>query len=416
LKQYVVIGGGIAGVNCVEGIRSVDAEAEITLLSAERFSNYSRPLISYYLEGKTDLERISYHGADFYGRNRCAVFHETRAETLDEASKTVTLSNGRTLSYDALCVAAGSAPFVPPFPGLESVSARFGFQTLADALALEKSVTPESRVLIIGGGFIGLKCAEGLTGRVHSVTVCDLASHVLSSILQPDCAGMVERNLEAHGVRLRMGDSAERFEGNAAYLKSGEKIQFDALVLAIGTRPNVALISQAGGAVNRGILVNDRCETSLPDVYAAGDCCETRDITSGKTGLLAILPNAAMQGYCAGVNMAGGTEIFDKGLRMNSISFFGQHIMTAGTYCSAEEGGDVYAELSDGHCKKLFSKDGFLTGFILIGDVERTGIYTSLIRERIPLDGIDFDAVKKEPSLLPFGREYRAAKLGGRAS
>ena len=416
MKQYVVIGGSIAGVKCVEGIRSVDRAAEITVVSGERFSNYSRPLISYYLEGKTDLEHICYHGADFAERNDCTILAGTRAESLDMASKTVSLSDGRTLAFDALCVAAGSSPFVPPFPGLETVSARFGFQTLEDALSLEKAVTSESRVLIIGGGFIGLKCAEGLTGRVRSITVCDLAAHVLSSILQPDCAGLVERNLEANGVALRMGDSVERFEGNTACLKSGEEIRFDVLVLAIGTRPNTSLIAQAGGKTNRGILIDDHCATSIPCVYAAGDCCESQDITSGESGLLAILPNAAMQGRCAGVNMAGGEEVFDKGLRMNSISFFGQHIMTAGTYFGPNDGGEVYTESSDSHCKKLFSKGGFLTGFILIGNVERTGIYTSLIRERIPLCGIDFEAVKKEPSLLPFGREYRAVKLGGRAS
>lgn len=416
MKQYVVIGGSIAGVNCVEGIRSVDPDGDITVVSGERFSNYSRPLISYYLEGKTDLDRIRYHGADFFTRNRCTLMQDVRADALDADAKTVTLSNGRTLSYDALCVAVGSSPFVPAFPGLETVPARFGFQTLEDALSLEKAVTPDTRVLIIGGGFIGLKCAEGLTGRVHSITVCDLAAHVLSSILQPDCAGMVERNLEDHGVRLCMGDSVERFEGNTAHLKSGAEFPFDVLVLAIGTRPNSALISQAGGKTNRGILIDSRCTTSLPCVYAAGDCCESSDITSGEYGLLAILPNAAIQGHCAGVNMAGGEEVFDKGLRMNSIGFFGQHIMTAGTYYGPDQGGEVYTEFSDHHCKKLFSKDGFLTGFILIGNVERTGIYTSLIRERIPLSSIDLDGMRRGPSLLPFGRGYRAVKLGGRAS
>ena len=415
MKQYVIIGGSIAGVNCVEGIRSADAEANITVVSAERFSNYSRPLISYYLEGKTDLRRISYHGADFYDRNRCSVLHGVRAETLDAEQKVVTLSNGESLSYDALCIAAGSSPFVPPFEGLDSVPVRFGFQTLEDALALEKAITPQSRVLIIGGGFIGLKCAEGLTGRVQSIAVCDLAPHVLSSILQPDCAEMVERNLEAHGVRLLLGDSVERFAGITAYLKSGKKEPFDVLVLAIGTRPNTALVAQAGGKVNRGVLINGHCATSLPGVYAAGDCCETPDITSRSPGLLAILPNAAMQGYCAGVNMAGGKRVFDRGFRMNSITFFGQHIMTAGTYDCHSSGGEVYAERSDRHYKKLFSSGEYLTGFILIGDVERTGIYTSLIRERTPLDSIDFDAVKREPSLLAFGKKYRAEKLGGRA-
>ena len=106
--------------------------------------------------------------------------------------------------------------------------------------------------------------------------------------------------------------------------------------------------------------------------------------------------------------MAGGSEKFDKGIKMNSIGFFGLHIMSAGTYTEP-----VYEEVTDTGCKKLFAKDGVLTGFILVGDVSRAGIYTALIRNRTPLDTLDFETLKREPSLLPFGRAYRAEKLGG---
>ena len=106
--------------------------------------------------------------------------------------------------------------------------------------------------------------------------------------------------------------------------------------------------------------------------------------------------------------MAGGGEKFDKGIRLNSIGFYGLHIMSAGT-CTEP----VFTEITETSCKKLFARDGVLTGFILIGDVNRAGIYTAMIRERTPLETIDFEAVMREPSLLPFGREYRAEKLGG---
>jgi NAD(P)H-nitrite reductase large subunit len=132
------------------------------------------------------------------------------------------------------------------------------------------------------------------------------------------------------------------------------------------------------------------------------------DISAGEAGVLAVLPNASLQGRCAGVNMAGGSEVFDKGIKMNSIGFFGLHIMSAGTYTEP-----VYTEITEQSCKKLFARDGVLTGFILLGDVHRAGIYTSLIRERTPLESIRFDQVKQDPSLLPFGRSYRAKKLGG---
>lgn len=413
MKRYVIIGGSIAAVNCVEGIRSLDPEGEITLVTSEAHSNYGRPLISYYLEGRTDLPHMTYRGEDFFAKNRCAIYHGVTAEAIDPAAMTVALSDGRALPYDALCVAAGSRPFIPEFEGLETVERRFTFTTLDDALALEKAVGPESRVLIIGGGFIGLKCAEGLARRAKEITVCDLAPFVMSSILDGDCAPVLERRLRENGIRLRMGDSARSFTGGTAHMCAGDDMDFDVLVLAIGTRPNTGLVAAAGGAVGRGIQVDEHMRTSLPGVWAAGDCVESMDITTGRAQLLAILPNASIQGRCAGVNMAGGDMVFEKGIRMNSIGFFGMHIMTAGTPFPPSEGGRVYADMHPEKCKKLFIKDGLLTGYILIDDVDRAGIYTALIRERTPLDSIDFETVKVHPSLLPFGAAYRSKKLGG---
>ena len=408
MKRYVIVGGSIAGVSCAEGIRSRDGEGEITLVTAEPVSNYGRPLISYYLEGKTDLRRMSWRGEDFYERNRVSIRHATAAEKLDAAEKQLTLSTGEKLSYDEICLCTGSHPFSPRFEGLETVEHRFFFTTLADALALEETVTKESRVLIVGAGFIGLKCAEGLKDRAGSVTVCDLAAHAMNANLDGDASAILEKHLISNGLRLMLGNTVTRFEGQTAHMQSGETVDFDVLVIAIGVRPETALFAEAGGDVGRGIKVNERQETSLPSVYAAGDCTESLDVSAGEPGVLAVLPNASMQGFCAGVNMAGGGETFDKGIKLNSIGFFGLHIMSAGTYTEP-----VYEEVTDTGCKKLFAKDGVLTGFILVGDVSRAGIYTALIRNRTPLDTLDFETLKREPSLLPFGRAYRAEKLGG---
>ena len=138
-KRYVIIGGSIAGVSCVEGIRSMDQKGEITLVTAEPTSNYGRPLISYYLEGKTDEARMSWRGADFYEKHRVRVLHETRATAIDPAAHTVTLSSGETLSYDALCLCTGSAPICPKFEGLDTVPQWQFFTTLSDAKALEQA-------------------------------------------------------------------------------------------------------------------------------------------------------------------------------------------------------------------------------------------------------------------------------------
>ncbi|MBR6914782.1 MAG: FAD-dependent oxidoreductase, partial [Clostridia bacterium] len=148
MKKYVVIGNGAAAVGCIEGIRSLDADGEITVISKEPRHVYSRPLISYYLEGKTDLDRMLYRGEDFYEKNGCRVLFGDTAVKIDAHGKTVLTEKGETVPYDALCVAAGSSPFVPPFAGLETVGKKFGFMTLDDALDLEKAIFDTCRVLI----------------------------------------------------------------------------------------------------------------------------------------------------------------------------------------------------------------------------------------------------------------------------
>ena len=408
MKKYVIIGNGTAAVGCIEGIRSVDAEGGITVVSAEEHAVYSRPLISYLLEGKTDVERMKYRPDGFYEKNGCRVLYKRRAEAVDPEKKTVALDGGELLPYDELCVAAGSRPFVPPFAGLDTVAKKFSFMTLDDALALEAALTPETRVLIVGAGLIGLKCAEGIHDRVASITVCDLAARVLSSILDAECAAIVQKHLEAAGIRFMLADSAESFEGNTAQMKSGECVEFDVLVLAVGVRANSELVRDAGGEANRGIIVNSRMETSLPSVYAAGDCAEGYDASIGANRVLAILPNAYMQGQTAGVNMAGGDASLTNSIPMNSIGFFGLHMMTAGAY-----DGEMSEEKGDGYLKRFFVKDGALGGFILIGETERAGIYTALIREKTPLDTLDFELAKKLATSAAFTETERRKKFGG---
>lgn len=413
MKNYVIIGNGVAAAGCIEGIRSVDKLSKITVISAENHAVYCRPLISYYLEGKTTLDKMNYRDDDFYETNGCEVIYGKQAVKIDKDSKTVTLDDNTKINYDSLCIATGSSPFVPSFSGLETVQNKFSFMTIDDTLALEKAITKDSKVLIIGAGLIGLKCAEGIRDKVSEITVCDLADRILSSILDNECAALMQKHLEKHGIKFMLGDTAESFGGNVAKMKSGASIDFDVLVLAVGVRANTAILKDIGGEVNRGIIVNDKMQTSISDIYAAGDCSEGNDISVGQKRVLAILPNAYMQGSCAGVNMAGGDSVFDNAIPMNSIGFFGLHAMTAGSYFTEKDGGELYEEKGENNIKRLYMKDGHLTGYIIIGDVNRAGIYTSLVREKTPLDTINIDLLKKNPSLSIFSSDICRKKLGG---
>lgn len=413
MAQYVVIGNGVAAVGCIEGIRKEDAAGKIIVISKEPHPVYCRPLISYYLEGKTNLEKMAYRDKNFYERMECEVLYGKKAVQIDPSTKQIALNDDTVIPYDKLCIATGSSPFVPPFTGLESVEQKHSFMTIDDMLELEASINENSDVLIVGAGLIGLKCAEGLKDRVSSITICDLADRVLSSILDADCAAIMQKHLEQNGINFMLNDSAISFDKNTAFMKSGKTVRFDVLVLAVGVRANTSLIKGIGGEVNRGILISNKMETSIPDIYAAGDCTEGEDISFHDKRVLAILPNAYMQGNCAGINMAGGSSVFDKGIPMNSIGFFGLHAMTAGSYYTAEQGCELYEEKSEGTLKRLFTRGDYLTGFILIGATERAGIYTSLIRERIPLSSIDFEMLKKTATSTAFSVEKRKQFFGG---
>lgn len=402
--QYVIIGNSTAATFAIEGIRAIDRAGSITVISDETRPAYGRPLISYYLYGRIRLENTAYRPASFYTDNGVTLKYGVRAEKIDPKKKTVALSDGSTIGYDKLLVATGSSPLVPPADGLDTVKYHT-FMTMDAALALEKELSSEKRVLVVGAGLIGLKCVEGILDRVGSVTVVDLAARILPSILDEEGSAIVQERLEARGVNFVLGDCAVRYAPGLATLRSGKEVPFDILVIAAGVRPNVSLVREAGGEVNRGIVVNDRQETTIPDVYAAGDNCESYDICSGTRRILALLPNAAFQGETAGRNMAGGDAAFDKAAPFNALGLFDTHIATAGVY-----EGEAYTDLSEGY-KKLFVKDNKLVGFILIDCIGRAGIYTSLIREQTPLTTVDFELLKKNPALMAFARGTREEYL-----
>lgn len=406
MKNYVIIGNSTAAIYCAEAIRSEDKTGNITIISDEPHHTYGRPLISYLLYGKTDLQRMKYRPDDWYEVNKIDKKLGVKAVKIDADKKCVLLETGEKVPYDKLLVATGSRPFVPPMPGLEEVKEKYSFMTLNDALAMEKNFTAADDVLVIGAGLIGLKCLEGIYHRVKSVSVVDMANRVLPSILDETGSAIVQKNLEEMGVRFYLSDSAARFTENTALLKSGKELSFTKLVLAVGVRPNIELVKEAGGACDKGIRTDDKQKTSLPDVYAAGDCVTSHDIAADCDRILALLPNAAYQGKTAGLNMAGKETVFDNAVPMNAMGLFDLHMITAGVY-----EGESYEERGENTYKKLFWKDNLLKGFILIGNVERAGIYTSLLRNRTPLDSVDFELLKKDPRLAAFSIEYRREKL-----
>ena len=412
--KYVIIGNSAAAVGCIEGIRKNDAKGSITVISDETHHVYSRPLISYYLAGKVTPDNMIYRKKDFYEKNDVTTMFGVKATAIDPKKKTVTLDNGKSVEYDKLLVATGSSPFVPPVEGLGSQSNVFTFLKYDSALGIEKLVSPDAKVVIVGAGLIGLKAAEGLAPVSGSVDVVELAPRVLPMILDDEAAGPVQQRMEEHGVRFHLGIVADKVVGKdkvekVILLKDGTQIECDILVMAVGVRPNVAEAKGAGVEVNRGIIIDDKMRTNVADIYAAGDVTEAVDLNTGERKIMALWPNAYAQGKAAGYDMSGAQTDFEGVFPMNAVGFFGLPIITAGIQDG--EGTQLLSKNEAGMMRRFVVKDDRLVGMILVGDVDRAGIYTYLLSEKIPLSSLTKKLTDDNFGLMAFEYEKMKERL-----
>ena len=404
--KYLIIGNSAGAIGGVTGIRREDTDGSITIISAEKHHTYSRPLISYWLEGKVSQEKMIYRDEDFYEKNACEVILGTKAERIDVQKKQVYLAGGGSVTYEKLLVATGSVPFVPPIKGRETAKNTFTFTTMDDAAGVGEILDKNSKVVILGAGLIGLKAAEAVVGQCAGVTVVDLADRVLPSVLDTESAEIIEAHLTSQGMVLKLETSITEIGDMEVTLSDGELLPYDILILAVGTRPEMSLVEQAGGKVERGIVTDDHQQTSLKDIYAAGDCTQSYDSTSQTAKNMAILPNAYLQGEVAGQNMAGGSAVYEKAFPVNSMGLLGLYMLTAGSRI-----GESITVKTDESYKKFYTKDGVLKGYIIIGNCDRGGIYTDMIREQTPLETVDMEMLIKEPGLMAFNQGERYAKL-----
>ncbi len=417
--KYLIIGASAAGISAARTIRQHDKSGEITVVTEENYKPYGRPLISYVLKGKVKLENTGYVSDDFFEKNNINFISGKKAVSVDASSKCVKLCDDSSLNYDKLLIAAGSVPFVPPVENAEGKPNVYTFLNMASAEALKEKVTPDMDAVVIGGGLIGMKAAEGLIATCKSVTVLELSDRILPTILDKTAGEMMSEHVLESGIVCRTGDTAVKANGNkrvkSLVLKSGDEIPCDVLVMAVGVRPNVELAESAGCELNRGILVDNTMKTSVDDIYAAGDCVVSHNVLDGSDRIIALWPNAVEQGKVAGAAMAGSSVPYEGGYAMNAIDLFGLHVLTAGVMGTEEDGYDVSITCDGENYRRFCVKDGVLKGYMLIGDISRGGVYTTLIRDAIPLDSLDGE-YESSPEYLLIPKNIRDDMIYGRAS
>jgi 3-phenylpropionate/trans-cinnamate dioxygenase ferredoxin reductase subunit len=308
MTHVVVIGAGQAGASLVAKLRAEGFDGQITLLGAEPVPPYQRPPLSKaYLLGEMEEERLYLRPAAFYADHAIALRTSTTATAIDPAARTVTLSDGETLSYDALALTTGSRPRRLPAAIGGDLAGVLTMRDLADADRMAPYLRPGARVLIIGGGYIGLEAAAVCARKGLHVTLIEMAPRILQRVAAPQTSDYFRALHSAHGVTIRESTGLDRLLGDghvtAARLADGTELPVDFALVGVGIIPNTDLATAAGLATNTGIVTDAQCRTSDPHIWAAGDCATLA--WDGNRIRLESVGNAIDQAECAALNIMG---------------------------------------------------------------------------------------------------------------
>jgi len=388
-RHLVIVGASAAGITAAEAIRSVDPGANLTVVAAEREEPYARIFVPKRLSEELPVSRLAMRPPGLWARLAARAILGRSAVGLDNDQHELWLDDGTRLPYDGLLVATGASPaqLSCPGQGLDRVS---GLRTWADAERIAGWLRSARQVLVIGAGLVSVKALEALVRRPLALTVVASSAQVLGQLLDPAPAAAVKARMEARGVRVLTGADVVRLEGDGrverAVLSTGEILPCDLALVGKGVIPNAAWLAGSGLDSPQGIPIDDRCRTSLPDVYAAGDVAAAHDLARGSARINAMWPNAVAQGRVAGLNMAGSPATYDGSLSMNIGAFFDLPAAAVGQSRPRSSEYREHVLSADGErYRKIVEHEGRIVGAMLTGDLRPAGALQSLIRRRAPL-------------------------------
>jgi len=380
--KLVMVGNGMAGVRTLEELLKISPDLyDITVFGAESHANYNRIMLSPVLAGEQTIQDIMLNDVDWYAQNGITLHLGKKITKIDRQRRTVETEDGMVAEYDRLLLATGSNPVMLPVPGGE-LDGVVSFRDIRDVDAMLEASARYKHAVVIGGGLLGLEAANGLMLRGMDVTVVHLAPWLMERQLDQTAARMLQKNLEARGLKFLLEKQTEQLVGKnsrvvAVRFKDGQEILADLVVMAVGIRPNVALAESAGIHCNRGVAVNDTMQTYDPRIYAVGECVAHRGVSYGL-----VAPLFEMAKVCAnhlallGYGRYVGSTVSTK-LKVTGIDLF-----SAGDFSGAEGAEEIV--LSDpvgGVYKKLVIRDNKLEGAVLYGDTADGAWYFQLLRE-----------------------------------
>ncbi|MFA6056164.1 MAG: FAD-dependent oxidoreductase [Thermodesulfovibrionales bacterium] len=398
--KVVIIGSSAAGLACLDTLIRFSPELNATIISEEAYAPYCRCLLTYYLGGILKEKQMVIRDITSYPPNTTFLFGE-RVDRINTKNKSVMLAGGKEIPYDKLLIATGSNAVKPKY--YDETKKTFTLRYMGDAKKIEPHI--RSRVIVLGGGFVGIKAAFGLMQRNVGVTIVISSGYPLSMIVDEKTGSFIGKDLRGMGIDIRTGEDIAgiktKDEGLRVSLSSGFELDSDAIIVGKGVKPRVELAKQAGIKTDLGITVNEFLETSAEGIYAAGDCCETMDIARKRLWVNAIWPVAVEQGYYAALNMLGMKAPYYGSVGMNSMKTRAFHLITAGVL-KGGEGISLFEKYipSKNQFRKLAVRDNVPVGMAFYNNPEEAGVIVNLIKKGTPLTVDPAKIVNNEVSMM----------------
>ncbi|MBR1268526.1 NAD(P)/FAD-dependent oxidoreductase [Bradyrhizobium sp. AUGA SZCCT0222] len=389
-EPLVIVGNGMAAARLVDELAKVAlGRYAIAVIGDEPRLAYNRVLLSSVLAGETASHDIELRPASWWRDRGVTLKYGCRATEVDVGRREVKIANEESIPFSKLILTTGSSPLRLNVPGADLA----GVHTFRDSRDVDLLLTlaaQKKRVVVVGGGLLGLEAAYGLAKAGAPVTLVHLMDRLMERQLDAPAAELLKSLVERKGIEILLNANTARIHGETRVegveLTDGRRIDADAVIFAAGIRPNIGLAKEAGIAVNRGVVVDDVMQTASPDIFAIGECAEHRGICYG------LVEPAYEQARVLARHLAGSDASYSGSIVATNLKVSGVSVFSAGDFVGTE--GSETIVLSDLNCgtyKKLVVADGRLTGAVLIGDVSDALWYLELIRTRQPTARIRAD-------------------------
>jgi phenylglyoxylate dehydrogenase epsilon subunit len=406
--KYLVVGSSHAALEAVTAIRMHDTEGSLTLLTRDPHLPYSPTVLPYVVSGRSAPDAIFLRDEKFFAKQRVQLKRGAALKALHVERNAAELADGSEIAYEKILLATGASPAIPPIPGIDTVSYHV-LRTLDDATKLNAAIRQSKQAVVLGAGLVGMHAAENLVKAGAKVTIVEMARQLTDGYFDATAAGLIEKAFTDNGARILTGSRVVKLApsaiGATLTLENGTTLEADLLLVATGVKPNMDYLDGSQVEHDKGILVSDTMQTSVANVWSAGDCAQAKGFFTDARVMNAILPDATEQGRIAGMAMAGdpGLKTYPGGVPLNTYHFFGRHAISVGS-SKVPEGAEVVTRFdgTSGRYLKAIFKDGCLLGIYGVNEFFDGGVMCQLILRRV-----DLSAVKERfvANPLAVGRE-----------